>query len=69
MFDKNRFEALDIFTRGSLFSCFFIAWFYIMKIIFRIPQPRNSFLERLDDLGYEHGKIKEIFLVAQKTEK
>lgn len=66
MFNKNGFQIIDIFIRGSLFSCIFIAWFYIVKIIFRVSQPRNSFFEKLDDLGYEHGRIKEIFLVAQR---
>lgn len=66
MFKKSGFKVTDIFRRGNLFSCLFIAWFYVVKIIFRIPQPRNELFEKLDDMGYRKEGIKEIFLVAQK---
>jgi len=38
----------------------------ISKIIFQINQPRNNFLEKMDDQGYLNQGITDIFLVARK---
>lgn len=61
------FEVQQIETRGSFFSSFFLFWFYIMKRIFGQTHPRSDLLEKLDDQGYDTGKITDIFLVATKV--
>lgn len=65
--NQGGFEVEQIETRGSFFSSFFLFWFYIMKRIFGQTHPRSDWLEKLDDQGYDTGKITDIFLVATKV--
>lgn len=64
--ENNGFKILQMSSKGSIFSSIYLIWFYIAKRIFNISMPRNKFLEKLDDEGYNKGDLTDIFLVAQK---
>ena len=65
--ENNGFKILQIFSKGSIFSSIYLIWFYIAKKIFNTPMPRNNFLEKLDDEGYQKGDLTDIFLVSRKN--
>lgn len=65
MLESKGFKVSWIITRGSILSSLYLTWFYVAKRIFRSPQPRNNFFEKLDDLGYKGEGITDIFLVAK----
>lgn len=66
LLSENNFQIEEINVRGSIFSCFYLWWLYLFKKITGNPLPRNSFLEKLDDEGYNKEGITDIFLVARK---
>ena len=59
---KNRFKVTNIYSRGNIWSLIYLFWFYIMKYFFRISYPRNRFLEKLDDRGFNQKGIQTIYL-------
>lgn len=66
LLNKSSFKIVKIRKRGDFFSSFYLAWFYIMRKIFGVSQPRNKLLEKLDDAGYDKGTLTDLFLVARK---
>lgn len=60
------FKIESFKVRGSIFSCFYLWWFYFLRKIVNNPLPRNIFLEKLDDKGYDQEGITNLFLVARK---
>lgn len=68
MLKRAGFKVFIIETRGNILSSLYLSWFYITKRLLSISQPRSTFFERLDDLGYNSEGITDIFLVAQKTQ-
>jgi len=64
---KTGFKVEKLKVKGSIFSCFYLWWFYLLKRITGNPLPRNIFLERLDDEGYNKEGITDIFLIARKV--
>lgn len=67
MLKKAGFKVVEMRVRGSFFSSFYLFWFYISKKLLGTSQPRSSFLERLDDSGYDSGHLTDIFLIAKKV--
>ncbi len=63
---KSGFIVKKLEIRGSILSSLYLTWFYIAKRILKNGQPRNEFLERLDDGGYKKKGITDIFLTAVK---
>lgn len=66
MLSEGGFAIKKIEARGSFYSSFYLFWFYITKKVTGNSQPRNHFLEKKDDQGYDSGKITDIFLIATK---
>lgn len=66
MLKKSGFKVQKIESKGSFLSSLYLCWFYIQKRITGSIQPRNKFLEKLDDIGYDNGFITDIFLIAIK---
>jgi len=66
MLKKSGFKIIKSERRGSILSSCYLSWFYISKRITGNSQPRNFFLEKLDDQGYEKSGITDIFVVAEK---
>ncbi len=66
MLKRSGFKVQKIESRGSFLSSLYLCWFYIQKRITGSTQPRNTFLEKLDDIGYDNGFITDIFLIAIK---
>lgn len=66
LLENSRFKIENIMIRGSILSSLYLTWFYITKRLLNNSQPKNSFFERLDDLGYKQDGITDIFLVARK---
>ncbi len=67
LLEQTGFEVMEINVRGSLFSSIYLFWFYLAKRLFGTNQPRSSFLEQLDDRGYDSGHLTDIFLVAKRV--
>lgn len=68
MFKKAGFTINSIESKGSIWSSVFLLWFYSAKILTGKSQPRNDFLERMDDEGYNYNNgITDIFVVAKKV--
>lgn len=63
---KSGFIVKKLEIRGSILSSLYLTWFYIAKRILKNGQPRNEFLEKLDDGGYKKKGITDIFLTAVK---
>lgn len=66
MLSESGFKIFDISVLGSVFSSFYLSWFYVAKRILGTQQPRSKFLEELDDRGYDREGITNIFVVARK---
>lgn len=66
MLNKTGFKIASIESRGSIFSSLYLCWFYIMKRLTGNNQPRNSFIEKLDDDGYKNLGITDVFVIAKK---
>lgn len=64
---KNGFKVISIETKGSLFSSLYLMWFYVSKRLLNKPDPRNRWIEKMDDKGYDSPGITDLFVVAQKT--
>lgn len=63
---ETGFKVEKLKVKGGIFSCFYLWWLYLLRRITNNPLPRNVFLERLDDEGYNQEGITDIFLVARK---
>lgn len=61
------FKKIVANKRGGMGTLIFMFWFYLSKLILRIPHPRNQFMENLDDLSYSgvNGYVTH-YIVAQK---
>ncbi len=66
MLKSAGFKKFEIEVRGGLRSSIYVIWFYVAKWILRRNNPRNYFLENLDDRQYDQRGIHTIFIKAYK---
>lgn len=66
LLERSGFEIESLEVRGSVISSIYLTWFYIAKRFTGRSQPRNKFLENLDDRGYKGRGLTDIFVVAKK---
>lgn len=66
LLERSGFKIEILEVKGSVLSSLYLTWFYIAKRIAGKSQPRNKFLENLDDRGYKGRGLTDIFVVAKK---
>lgn len=64
--EKAGLKVRKTFVKGSLWSSIYMFWFYLAKWVFRKNNPRNTWLERMEDVGYNYPGIFTIFIEAEK---
>lgn len=64
---RSGFKVLNYQIKGDIFSVIYVLWFYFNKWILKL-KPKNGFLEKLDDKGYQMSGIATIFLKAEKED-
>ncbi len=60
------FKVKKLEVRGSIWSSFYMLWFYIMKWVFGQTLPRNKWIETKEDLGYSGTGIFTLVIEAKK---
>ncbi len=66
MIENAGFKVKTIRVRGSVWSSIYMCWFYFVKWIFGNSLPRNNWLERKEDEGYDRPGVFTIFVEAVK---
>jgi SAM-dependent methyltransferase len=64
--NESGFNTEYIETKGNLFSCLYLIWFYMSKKIFSIKNPVNKFMDKYDDLGFNGKGLLDVFLKGVK---
>ncbi|MBX4205655.1 class I SAM-dependent methyltransferase [Candidatus Microgenomates bacterium] len=62
MIEKLGFKVKRMEVRGSIWSSIYMLWFYVMKWIFGQSLPRNKWIERKEDEGYNKEGIFTLFI-------
>lgn len=65
MVKREGFKIETIEVRGSLWSSFYMLWFYFSKWVLGKRLPRNSWIERKEDEGYDRPGIFTLFIKAK----
>ncbi len=66
MIKKAGFNIVSVDVRGSFWSSLYMDWFYIMKWIFGETNPRNNWLEKKEDQGYNKSGVFTLIVEAVK---